>query len=91
MRRWTRISTGKRPSRLIRLSLQNILIDLQSLKLIDFHLLLQSAQRHLFNVLGALASMFKTSSQLRLENLALAATTRRLAAVGSQTVETDAR
>jgi hypothetical protein len=41
------------------------------LKLIDFHLLLQLAQRHLFNLLGALASMFKTSSQLRLENLAL--------------------
>ena len=53
------------------LSLQNIPIDLQSLKLIDFHLLLQSAQRLLFNLLGALASMFKTSSQLRLENLAL--------------------
>jgi hypothetical protein len=52
-------------------SLQNIPIDLQSLKLIDFHLLLRSAQQHLFNVLGALASMFKTSSQLRLENLAL--------------------
>ena len=50
---------------------QNIPIDLQSLKLIDFHLLVRSAQRHLFNVLGALASMFKTSSQLRLENLAL--------------------
>jgi hypothetical protein len=53
------------------LSLQNILIDLQSLKLIDFHLLLQSAQRHLFNLLGALASTSETSSQLRLENLAL--------------------
>ena len=53
------------------LSFQNILIDLQSLKLIDFGLLLRSAQQHLFNVLGALAAMFKTSSQLRLENLAL--------------------
>jgi transposase InsO family protein len=41
------------------------------LKLIDFHLFLRSAQQHLFNLLGALASMFKTSSQLRLENLAL--------------------
>ena len=41
------------------------------MKLIDFHLLLRSAQQHLFNLLGALASMFKTSSQLRLENLAL--------------------
>jgi hypothetical protein len=73
------------------LSLQNIPIDLQSLKLIDFHLLLRSAQQHLFNLLGALASMFKTSSQLRLENLALRQTTRRLTALGSQTVETDAR
>jgi hypothetical protein len=54
-----------------RLSLQNIPIDLQSLKLINFRLLLRLAQQHLFNVLGALASMFKTSSQLRLENLAL--------------------
>ncbi len=53
------------------MSLQNTPIDLQSLKLVDFHLLLRSAQHHLFNVLGALASMFKTSSQLRLENLAL--------------------
>jgi hypothetical protein len=52
-------------------SLQNIPIDLQSLKLINFRLLFRSAQQHLFNVLGALASMFKTSSQLRLENLAL--------------------
>jgi hypothetical protein len=52
-------------------SLQNIPVDLQSLKLINFRLLLRSAQQHLFNVLGALASMFKTSSQLRLENLAL--------------------
>jgi hypothetical protein len=41
------------------------------LKLIDFHLLRWSAQQRLFIVLGALASMFKTSSQLRLENLAL--------------------
>jgi hypothetical protein len=53
------------------LSLQNIPIDLQSLKLIDFHLFLRSAQQHLFNLRGALASMFRTSSQLRLENLAL--------------------
>jgi putative transposase len=53
------------------LSLQNIPIDLQSLKLINLRLLLRLVQQHLFNVLGALASMFKTSSQLRLENLAL--------------------
>ena len=41
------------------------------MKLIDFHLLLWSAQQRLVNVLGTLASMFKTSAQLRLENLAL--------------------
>ena len=41
------------------------------MQLIDFHLLLWSAQQRLFSVLGALASMFKTSTQLRLENLAL--------------------
>src|SRR5260370_41781927 len=46
-------------------------IDLQSLKLIDFHLLRWSAQQRLFTVLGALTSMLKTSAQLRLENLAL--------------------
>jgi hypothetical protein len=55
----------------IRLSLQNIPIDLQSLELIDVHLFLRSAQPHLFTALGALGSMFKTSAQLRLENLAL--------------------
>jgi hypothetical protein len=77
--------------RLAELSLQNTPIDLQSLKLIDFHLLLRSAQQHLFNVLGALASMFKTSSPAATGKPRLAATTRRLAAFGSQTVETDAR
>ena len=46
-------------------------IDLQSLKLIDFHLLRWSAQQRLFCVVGALTSMLKTSTQLRLENLAL--------------------
>jgi len=46
-------------------------VDLQSLKLIDFHLLRWSAQQRLFIVLGALTSMLKTSAQLRLENLAL--------------------
>jgi hypothetical protein len=46
-------------------------IDLQSLKLIDFHLLRWSAQQRLFTVLGALTSMLRTSAQLRLENLAL--------------------
>jgi putative transposase len=54
-----------------RLSLQNTPLDLQSLKLIDFHLLRWSAQQRLFIVLGALTSMLKTSAQLRLENLAL--------------------
>jgi hypothetical protein len=44
-------------------------IDLQSLKLIDFHLLRWSAQQRLFCVVGALTSMLKTSTQLRLENL----------------------
>jgi hypothetical protein len=53
------------------LSLQNIPIDLQSLKLIDFHLLFWRGQERLFAVLGALTSLFKTSAQLRLENLAL--------------------
>jgi hypothetical protein len=53
------------------LSLQNTPTDLQSLKLIDFHLLRWSAQRRLFTLLGALTSMLKTSAQLRLENLAL--------------------
>jgi hypothetical protein len=50
-----------------RLSLQNTPIDLQSLKLIDFHLLRWSAQQRLFTVLGALTSMLNTSAQLRLE------------------------
>ena len=45
--------------------------DLQSLKLIDFHLLRWSVQQRLFTVLGALTSMLKTSAELRLENLAL--------------------
>jgi len=46
-------------------------VDLQSLKLIDFHLFRWSAQQRLFCVVGALTSMLKTSAQLRLENLAL--------------------
>jgi hypothetical protein len=41
------------------------------LKLIDFPLLFWSAQQHLLTVVGALTAMFKTSAQLRLENLAL--------------------
>ena len=44
-------------------------VDLQSLKLIDFHLFRWSAQQRLFCVVGALTSMLKTSTQLRLENL----------------------
>ena len=39
--------------------------------MIDFHLFLCSARQALFVVLGAATSMFKTSAQLRLENLAL--------------------
>jgi hypothetical protein len=38
---------------------------------IDFHLFLWLARESLLTVLGALASMFKTSAQLRLENIAL--------------------
>ena len=53
------------------MSLENILIDLQSLRLIDFHLLFLSAGQRLLTVLSALISMFKTSAHLRLENLAL--------------------
>jgi putative transposase len=41
------------------------------LRLIDFHLLFWRAQERLLAVLGALTAMFKTSAQLRLENLAL--------------------
>jgi hypothetical protein len=41
------------------------------LKLIDFHLFLWSSRESLFTVLGALASVFRTSVQLRLENIAL--------------------
>jgi hypothetical protein len=60
------------------------------LKLIDFHLLLQAAQQHLFSVLGALASKFKTSSQPATGKPRLAATTRCLASLGSKTPEADA-
>jgi putative transposase len=52
-------------------SLQNIPIALQSLKLIDLHLLICMTQQRLLAVLGVLTSMCKTSAQLRLENLAL--------------------
>jgi hypothetical protein len=41
------------------------------LKLIDFHLLLWQAQQRLLAVPEVLTSMFKTSAQLRLENLAI--------------------
>ena len=53
------------------LSLQNIRINLQSLKLIDFHLFLWSLQQHMLTALTMVGSVFKTSAQLRLENLAL--------------------
>jgi hypothetical protein len=45
----------------------------------------------LFNVLGALASMFKISNQLRLENLALRQQLAVLWLSAPKTVETDAR
>jgi len=41
------------------------------LELITFRLFLWSLQQHLFTMLTVLASAFKTSAQLRLENLAL--------------------
>jgi putative transposase len=41
------------------------------LKMIEFYLVLSSVRRGLFIVLGALVSLFKTSAQLRWENLAL--------------------
>jgi hypothetical protein len=40
------------------------------LELINFQLLLRSAWQRLFIALGALASLFKTSPELHLENLA---------------------
>src|SRR5947209_19073803 len=46
-------------------------MELQSLKLIDFHLLFWRVRQCLFAMLDVLTSMFKTSAQLRLENLAL--------------------
>jgi hypothetical protein len=52
-------------------SLQKTLIDLQSLRVIDFHLLFRSAAEWLLTLLSVLISMFKTSVHLRLENLAL--------------------
>jgi len=50
-------------------SRQNIPIDLQSLELIDVHRFLRSAEQHRFITLDALASIFKTSTQLQLEAL----------------------
>ncbi|HJY07361.1 MAG TPA: hypothetical protein VJ323_13660, partial [Bryobacteraceae bacterium] len=41
------------------------------MKLIDLRLFLWSATQALFTAVGALASMFKSSTQLRLENIAL--------------------
>jgi hypothetical protein len=37
----------------------------------NFYLFLWSARERLFAVFGAVASLFKTSAQLRLENIAL--------------------
>jgi hypothetical protein len=55
----------------MRLFRQKTPIDLQSVKLIDFHLLRWPARQRLFTVLGTLTLMLKTSAELRLENLAL--------------------
>ena len=41
------------------------------MKLIDFHLFLWSLQQHVLTALTMVGSVFKTSAQLRLENLAL--------------------
>ena len=41
------------------------------MKLINFYLLLWSARQRLFELFGAVVSLFKTSAQLRLENIAL--------------------
>ena len=54
-----------------KLSLQNIPKVLQSLRLIKCCLLLWSARQQMLTLLGVLTSLFKTSAQLRLENLAL--------------------
>jgi hypothetical protein len=40
------------------------------LKLIDFRLFLWSARQALFTAVGGVASMFKSSAQLRLEDIA---------------------
>ena len=58
-------SVGEEKSGMLKLS------HYQSLRLIDFHLLFWRAQQRLLAVLDVLTSMFKTSAQLRLENLAL--------------------
>jgi len=52
------------PSKIFRLTCNH-------LKLIDFHFLFWRAQQRLFTVLQVVTSMFKTSAQLRLGNLAL--------------------
>jgi hypothetical protein len=51
--------------------LQNILTGLSSLKLINFYLFFSSARQRWSAVFGLVASVFKTSAQLRLENIAL--------------------
>ena len=47
-----------------RLYPQNILIDLQSLRLIDFYLIFVSTAGRLLTVLGVLLSMFGTSARV---------------------------
>jgi hypothetical protein len=60
------------------------------LELIAFHQFLYSLQQHLLAILTVLVSAFKTSAQLRLENLT-PTTTRRAATFNSETSEADDR
>jgi hypothetical protein len=72
------------------LCLQEIRIVLQSLRLIDFDLLIQSVTECLSAVLAAMCSMFKTSAQLRLENVVLRQQLGVLRRSGTQAPEADA-
>jgi hypothetical protein len=57
--------------------------------LIKCYLLLWSTHQELLTLPGVLSSLFKTSVELRLENLAFAAPTRRAASVGAEAGEAD--
>jgi hypothetical protein len=72
------------------LSLQNIPIDLQSLRLIDFYLLFWQAQEHLFAVLHALTSLCKFLGPVATEKPRLTATTDSLAPFSSHAAEANA-